>query len=477
MSRAPLIISVGGIANLESSIISITQRAAVADSTGIDKCIKYSMRQGSRSPKVCALAIDAVIGAVYIDSRDFNASWKVALKLGLVSADFLGRSVSLTQPMPDILDPSSSVLNHSDTVEDMGLPLQATLTVGTPYNPDMLSRNVFTEERCIGALTFEDILPNPVDGLSNFEVPMTEEDPFWTSLQRVSNEDQSGPEDSSDVSGSQEPACFVRGVDWTRDSPPPVARDSEEDIVNISSQGSHLVENEHERPMGAQHYQAPLLDDWLNSFLDEENRKCRCHKYPLPFETFFAPPIQTALMDMGACAKTLTKFLVHIASAESLVTLRHIVVSYRERPSPISFGTRLGLSEEERLNIIGRLGNEIAWCRLLRMYHILKLYETCKGTDCAEKLIVTTPASFQSRKRKAGNPFHAAESEVTERMTKGIFPNLLPGTDDYNEKKASLKRVRKLGQRLQILVARFGNGILGLILNDDMKGLGTSEQM
>jgi hypothetical protein len=435
------------------------------------------MRPGSRSPKVLALAIDAIIGAVYVDSTDFNASWKVALKLGLVSTDFLGSSASLAQPVPDIHDPSSSSFNHSDTVEDMEISLQPILSAGTPYNPDMPPPNRLIEEGLIGALTSGHILPSPVNDFSYFELPMTEENPFWTSLQRPSNGDQFGPEYISDGSGSQESACDFRGIDRTRDNPPPVARDSEENLVIFSGQRSNRVENSHGKPMRGQHYQALLIDDWLNSFLDEENKKCRSHQYPLPFETFFAPPIQTALIGMGAHAKTLTKFLVHIASAETLVTLRHIVLSYRESPSPISFGTRPGLSEKERFNIIGLLGTEIAWCRLLRMYHILELYETCKGTDCAEKLIVTTPASFQSRKRKAGNPLHAAEAEITERMTKGIFPDLLPGTDGYNEKKASLKRVRKLGQRLHILVAKFGSGILGLMLNDDMKGLDISEQM
>ncbi|KAJ6118034.1 hypothetical protein N7523_005785 [Penicillium sp. IBT 18751x] len=278
-----------GIANLESSIISITQRAAVADSTGIDKCIKYSMRQGSRSPKVMALAIDAIFGAVYIDSTDFNASWKVALKLGLVSADFLGSSVSLTQLMPDMLDPSSSLFSHSDAVEDVGSSLQPILSTGTPYNPEMLSRTELIEEGFIGVVASENILPNPVDDFADFEFPMVQKDSFWTSLQRISNEDESSPEEISDVSGSQESACFVREIDCTRDSPPYVAGDSEENIINFSGQISTQVENEHGRPMSAHHYQALLVDDWLNSFIEEENKKCQCHKYPLPFETFLTP--------------------------------------------------------------------------------------------------------------------------------------------------------------------------------------------
>lgn len=474
MERVPLIIFVGGITNLESSIISVAQRASVAERTGIDKFIKYSMKPGSRSPKVLALAIDAIVGAVYVDSTDFNDPWKVALKLGLVSK-FLGSSAPPAQPVPDIHDPSSS-FNHRDTVEDMEISLQPILSAGTPHNPDMPPPNGIIEEELISALTSGHILPSPVNEFSYFELPMTEDDPVWTSLQGPSNGDQFGPEYSGDVSGRQE-SCEFRGMERTQDNPPPVARDSEEDLVTFSDLRSNCVENSHGRPMRGHHYQAPLIDDWLNSFLDEENKKCQSHQYPLPFETFFAPPIQTALIGMGAHAKTLTKFLVHIASAETLVTLRHIVLSYRERPSPILFGTRPGLSEKERFNIIGLLGTEISWCRLLRMYHILELYETCKGTDCAEKLIVTTLASFQGRKRKAGNPFHAAEAEITERMMKSIFPDLLHGTNGYKQKKASLKRVRKLGQRLHILVTEFGSGILGLMLNEDMKGLEISEQM
>jgi dsRNA-specific ribonuclease len=39
----------------------------VAERTGIDKCIKYSDKPGAKSPSVLGKAINAIIGAVYLD--------------------------------------------------------------------------------------------------------------------------------------------------------------------------------------------------------------------------------------------------------------------------------------------------------------------------------------------------------------------------------------------------------------------------
>ena len=468
---------IGQITNLETFMISNTQRASVAEKTHIDKCIKYSMKPGSRSPRVLALAINAIVGAVYIDSTDFNATWKVALKLGLFSADLAGSSSSPTLSAPDMPDSSLLLSNQSAAVEGMEISLDQVYNANTQSHAETLLSNGFIDESLIAAQASGHGLFTPVDVLSGIEIPTTQESPFWTPLWRNLNENQVSPQEINCFVGGDESPCFDLEMIYSQDSLPSVARYDEDMLVIPSGQKSNRVWNEYEKRINSPPYQARLLDDRLKSFLDEEDKKCQSHQYPLPFQTFFAPPIQDALMGMGADANMFARLLVYIASAEALVTLRQIVVRYRGSPSLISLGPRPDLSKKERYDLIGVLGGEIVWCRLLRMHHVLDLYETCGGTGYTGTLIVTTPASFQSRKRRAGNPLHAAEAQITERMMEDIFPDLLPCDDGYKEKKASLKRIRKFGQRLYILAVNFGRGVLGLMLNDDMKSLGISEQM
>ncbi|KAJ5471917.1 hypothetical protein N7539_008486 [Penicillium diatomitis] len=461
-----------GITKLETSIISVAQRASVAEQSGIDNFIKYSEKPGARSPRVLALAIDAIIGAVYVDSADFNASWKVALKLKLVSTTCLGNSAFLARPLSGLHKLPSSFA-RSNTPEDMANFLRPVFSIGTPYDPDM--RPSIGLDGTIGAVTSARI-PSPMNQLSYYELPISDDTQLWTSIQRSSSRDYLHTEYTGDAI-SRESAFDVRGIPHARNDLFLATGDSEENRVNFFDQKSNRAQVSQGEPTRGQGGQALLDDDWLNSFLDEENKRCRTHQYPLPLETFLAPRIQTALVDIDARPRVLAKFLIHVASAETLVTLRNVVLSYRERPLSASLGMRPSLSVKERFNIIGLLDTEIAWRRLLRMYHILELYKACRGAGCAEKIIVTTPTSFPTRKRKAGNPLHAAEAEIAERMMKSIYPDAIQGTKDYEGQKATLKRVRKLGQRLHILVTKFGNGILALMLNDDMKGLQISEQM
>ena len=65
---------------------SSEQRAAVAERTGIDKCIKYNKRQGANST-VRAKAINALLGAAFLDSGgDIATTLQIMMRLGLVAA-------------------------------------------------------------------------------------------------------------------------------------------------------------------------------------------------------------------------------------------------------------------------------------------------------------------------------------------------------------------------------------------------------
>lgn len=53
--------------DFKCSLSSIKQRAAVAERTGIDMCIKYSKKESAQSSSVLGKAVNAIIGAVFLD--------------------------------------------------------------------------------------------------------------------------------------------------------------------------------------------------------------------------------------------------------------------------------------------------------------------------------------------------------------------------------------------------------------------------
>ena len=78
--------------------------------------------------------------------------------------------------------------------------------------------------------------------------------------------------------------------------------------------------------------------------------------------------------------------------------------------------------------------------------------------------IVQTPQTFTKTRARRGNPANIIEAAVVDDMLEKIFPNFpnLP-PEDREKKRRTVKKLKKLGERLYVLVTEFGLGILGLI--------------
>jgi hypothetical protein len=73
------------ITDFTKCISSIEQRAKVARELGIDQCIKYGVREGARNSSVQGKAVNAIVGATFIDSgRDIVMAFKMIFRLGYV---------------------------------------------------------------------------------------------------------------------------------------------------------------------------------------------------------------------------------------------------------------------------------------------------------------------------------------------------------------------------------------------------------
>lgn len=229
--------------------------------------------------------------------------------------------------------------------------------------------------------------------------------------------------------------------------------------------------------------QSQLPNARLERYLSQEEEKCNIQGLPPPQETFFKTHIKERILNFGdGQLDTLGTILIWIAIPSSIAILQEVLRSSRTLVGSRSWHLNRGISNRKRFSIIEELDEQIAYLHLLRRYHILELFEECRGpqTRSCMRLVLATPGDFGQSKKKAGNPGNNAEAQVTETMMKEMFPDMQPDTERYKNKYKVVKRLRQLGRRLHIMVTHFGKGILGLMPDHSLTGpshLGISDQM
>jgi hypothetical protein len=164
---------------------------------------------------------------------------------------------------------------------------------------------------------------------------------------------------------------------------------------------------------------------------------------------------------------------IGIGSSESIAHLQHIVVESRgegwqTNPSE-------NLAPADRIREIQQLDGQIAYIEILRRCHIWKLYTDLshdnRSLSC--EFDIATPESITlPSMRRAGNPSHFRDSEITKAMFRGLGPEVSDDNRAYQKQYRYYTRVRRLGERLQLLTKTFGFGVLGLIPSQDASDSG-----
>jgi hypothetical protein len=158
----------------------------------------------------------------------------------------------------------------------------------------------------------------------------------------------------------------------------------------------------------------------------------------------------------------------NIASPSTLAMLKNQVHCVVHAEHVDSYPPRTILSAFERYTVIQKLGKKISYLNTIRNNHILQLYQQCGGHDSS--LFMNT-IQFDCGTKKAGNPLHRQDTEITLRMMVSIFPGSEPDKSSctFHE----VKQLRRVGKRLSTLVQHFGIGILGLMHNSEVATRGT----
>lgn len=188
---------------------------------------------------------------------------------------------------------------------------------------------------------------------------------------------------------------------------------------------------------------------------------------PCPGDFVESAKIKIRLANLGldTHANVLRAFSFAIAGCESLFGLQEILRAYRNNDAGPRILAR-EVSNAKRLETIKGLSGEEAYLNLLKNCHVHKLFSEnidplCNSND---NFIVSTTENVKTRASKElGNPRNSAESRITKSIMREVYPKVHLKSSDYRSKYDEISGLRRSGRRLDILVSRFGKGILGLL--------------
>ncbi|KAF7944430.1 hypothetical protein EAE96_010824 [Botrytis aclada] len=215
-------------------------------------------------------------------------------------------------------------------------------------------------------------------------------------------------------------------------------------------------------------YSRVSIPDYLSDYMRLE--KERCHNLGSSFTgDDFDLAMKTAspgLKPDDMIFHQLKMLYFAIGSGESLVSLKSLLeIRRRSVTGEPSMETK-SLTIVERMKQVEHLNTKIAYNVFERRYHIYHLYTESRSlhNKTSDGFVNTTSQSMLTNSvSRMGNPLNLDESQVTKKMLHLLHPNLVPGNIEYQKIHRNISKIRKLGERFEILVRKFGYGIIGLL--------------
>ncbi|EPE34260.1 RNase III [Glarea lozoyensis ATCC 20868] len=205
--------------------------------------------------------------------------------------------------------------------------------------------------------------------------------------------------------------------------------------------------------------------EFVKDYIQSEQERCRALALPMP-KRDLGSALKAHGMNVGdnGLAKLNTLYL-GIASPESFATL-HDLVNVQRRPvtgKPSIPCWNLPL--KERVEAIEGLNDDIMYKSFLKRCHILELFTSLSGSHkTSDGFINETNQTLSGDPRsQLGNPLVMEDSKVSKEMLAQLYPGLDRNSPEYSRKERFVNKLRKTGQRLDLLVQKFGFGIIGLV--------------
>ena len=169
--------------------------------------------------------------------------------------------------------------------------------------------------------------------------------------------------------------------------------------------------------------------------------------------------------------RAMAKMVVAMGDCSAILLLKQAVENIRSPDTFDMFNVGQTMSPEQRFEAIRRLDLRMAHTKLVRWLHIHSLYEELSrniGGKDADGFVVLTNVNLEQSPNepralaKRGNPRSLEQASITKRMVGHIDTNQ-SRRGRREPSNYSKKRLRRLGRRLQLLVHRWGLGVLALL--------------
>ncbi|PQE08185.1 RNAse iii protein [Rutstroemia sp. NJR-2017a BBW] len=418
-----------------------------AKTMGIDVNMKLNPRQrGVADPHTLHLAICAIVGAVCISSCTDSTT---------ISFDDL---ISTEMLIDGDVTPHPTV-----SIENLNNNRKLSTELNNPSMPMPRQVDFLENEASVSAdyiIEIGDSMPDtfslsrspssqPLITISNSET--------MTSRQYVTTYEQRTP--SSSVG-------FHEGIDEALMSEVEGSHESSP-LIRESSNGSQTVSIAAiENPISSQipahvpkkrRFSATTLESSnytrLVSYIAAEKRRCqasRLHFSEIEFDLALTncSNISPTAIDLV----TLKTLYFAIGSPESLVALQDVLKAQRMiTTGKIPKGGH-NLSLAERVRVIECITPNIAYQVLQKRCHIYQLFvdSNVGSRKTSDGFVIDTIQSI-------------AKQPITKLILEELYPELESKTEEYRKKRRFVGSLRRLGGRLDLLVGRFGYGILGLL--------------
>ncbi|KAF7935381.1 uncharacterized protein EAE97_008288 [Botrytis byssoidea] len=210
------------------------------------------------------------------------------------------------------------------------------------------------------------------------------------------------------------------------------------------------------------------ISDYLSEYMRIEKERCHNLGFSFTHNDFdMAMKIASPGLKLDDIIFDQLKMLYFaIGSGESLVSLRSLLEIRRRPMARQQCKEAYSLTIVERMKQVEHLNTKIAYNIFERRYHIYHLYNDSRSfhNKTSDGFVNTTSQSILiNSASRMGNPLNLDESQVTKKMLHLLHPDLDHGSTEYQKKLRSISKIRKLGERFEILVRKFGYGIIGLL--------------
>lgn len=268
--------------------------------------------------------------------------------------------------------------------------------------------------------------------------------------------------DSDDVQNADEVKSQHQQAEW-RELCFPIRQEEDCAASSLPSERTEIERHKRTERLRNSHD----CSQWLGSYIREYEERCKKHSIPSPWQGFRVQTVAHEIANFSSQHREIfLKVWVGLCNPASVIELRDTIRILRDDNSLSIPSPQKSLSTKERLRVIETTEQKIASWTLLRRLHVLRLWQDEQALGSKDPCWVSFDGVRDldtDRTKKPGNPRNAAEARATALFMERMGSNLDRASPDYQRLFTRVKRLRKLGRRLDMLSVQFGQGILALM--------------